>query len=95
MPIVIDIIVLNEVLFKHRPELAERYAQGLLVLLDPQQTADIQLPDGAQAEIKKPDGSVCHAKIDNAETRHGVMAFFFKGMSQTEMPRGSEITWQK
>jgi hypothetical protein len=79
--------------------LAERYpdglAQGLWLILAPEQTRGLSLPGvGQTVTIEKPDGSIIQISLDGAEAHHGVIALGFRHLDKEAVPRLSRVSWE-
>jgi hypothetical protein len=89
---VIDTIRYDGSLFRHRPEIATQFGQGLLAILDPAQIRSAPFQPGDWVLIHRPDGSSLQQIVGAIEIGAGsVVGVFFAGLKEAEIPWLSQI----
>ena len=95
MASVIDTIPISETLRRNVPQVQAPFpGDGLMVILDPYDPEPIDASGaaGRRASISRPDSSGLQWVVAGVEVRHGVVALYFEGLAQSEVPRLSRIT---
>jgi len=68
------------------------YTPGVVVVLDTLLTADASRLVGRTATIHAPSGEVVQLAIDEAKEHGPVNSLFFRNLTRTDIPAGSDIT---
>ncbi len=89
---VIDTIPMTDVLYRHQPGLKAKYqSDGLLAILDPDETTEVPVVSGSVVTIFRPDGSSIVRVVTVAERPSTVVGLFFAGLRPEDVPRLSHI----
>ncbi len=89
---VLDIIVHSDSWIHRYPELKKR-GEGLLVILDPKDTAGGFKEEAKQATVSISGCEPVVLPIDAVEkNKAGVVALFFRALKDQAIPRGATIT---
>lgn len=80
-------------LWTHRyPEIAA-LGDGVLAVVDPADRTDPSGLAGAKVTVMRPNATCLELRVDHAEAPSGTLGIFFRGLSPTDVPRGSTIEW--
>jgi hypothetical protein len=78
----------------HAKRYPDSLAEGLWVILDPEQTQGVDLPlVGQIVTIERPDGSTLQLPLDGAKAPHGVLGLHFRHLDKEAIPRLSLVSW--
>lgn len=89
---VIDAIPMTVALYRNQPELKAKYqADGLLAILDPNETTEVPVASGSVVTILRPDGSSIVRAVTVAERPSAIVGLFFTGLRPEDVSRLSHI----
>ena len=90
---VVDTIPFRESWTRHHEEFAG-WGEGLLVILDPEQTREAPAIEGRAVTVRRPDGTTAELTVHLSKLGgNSTVGLFFRGASAGDVPRESLISW--